>query len=291
MEAADSDRPALEPAAEAGAAPMEDGAEKPPERRQLGVRFQPEPPEPTQDGRLSAPALPGQSAVRGLSAEQATQLATEGATLLLMNVPPGTQVGIGLSAYAAGPKFCGIKMIPPGMHLVNYAAIDGAGGAASQMRGGFWLRLAARQVAVREWDAAAEDFVCVDGAQAKRYAGAVARHEFDARLGPYPFDVLRNWASLLRHVRDFGALRRLGVEEGKALWLLDSEEGDEVLEADPRLKVAAQERAAEMNVTTSMRYTPVPRHGHEAPNTGIPVTRVPAEVTAACMDQSSLMRR
>lgn len=47
-------------------------------------------------------------------------LLTQGATLILLDVPVGTDVGIDLKSWNTGDNFKGIKMIPPGVHLVHY---------------------------------------------------------------------------------------------------------------------------------------------------------------------------
>lgn len=48
------------------------------------------------------------------------RLFDEGAFLLILNVPPGTEFGIDLNTFRTGEKFMGIKMIPPGIHFVYY---------------------------------------------------------------------------------------------------------------------------------------------------------------------------
>jgi A1 cistron-splicing factor AAR2 len=52
--------------------------------------------------------------------ELAKSLLLEGATLVLMNVPVGTEFGIDLKSWTTGERFKGIKMIPPGIHMVYY---------------------------------------------------------------------------------------------------------------------------------------------------------------------------
>ena len=52
--------------------------------------------------------------------EVARQLFAEGAALVLLHVPEGTEFGIDYNSWRVGPKFMGIKMIPPGFHFVFY---------------------------------------------------------------------------------------------------------------------------------------------------------------------------
>lgn len=50
----------------------------------------------------------------------AQALLTQGATLILLDVPSGTDIGIDIKSWTVGPNFKGIKMIPPGIHFVHY---------------------------------------------------------------------------------------------------------------------------------------------------------------------------
>jgi len=50
----------------------------------------------------------------------AQALLTQGATLILLDVPAGTDVGIDIKSWNVGQNFKGIKMIPSGIHFVHY---------------------------------------------------------------------------------------------------------------------------------------------------------------------------
>jgi AAR2 protein. len=50
----------------------------------------------------------------------ALRLLLEGATLLILDVPLGTEFGIDLKSWNTGKKFKGVKMIPPGLHYIYY---------------------------------------------------------------------------------------------------------------------------------------------------------------------------
>ena len=52
--------------------------------------------------------------------QQAQKLYEEGAFLVLLDVPQNTEIGIDYNSWQSGPKFMGIKMIPPGIHYVYY---------------------------------------------------------------------------------------------------------------------------------------------------------------------------
>lgn len=50
----------------------------------------------------------------------AQTLLMQGATLVLLDVPMGTDIGIDIKSWNTGVNFKGIKMIPPGIHFVHY---------------------------------------------------------------------------------------------------------------------------------------------------------------------------
>ena len=52
--------------------------------------------------------------------DTAQVLFREGATFVLMGMPEGSEFGIDYNSWAVGPKFRGVKMIPPGVHFIYY---------------------------------------------------------------------------------------------------------------------------------------------------------------------------
>ena len=54
-----------------------------------------------------------------LTPEQARELNSRGATLLLLDVPVRTQLGFDYLTFTTADKFKGIKMLPPGPHLLH----------------------------------------------------------------------------------------------------------------------------------------------------------------------------
>ena len=52
--------------------------------------------------------------------EKARILFDQGAMFLLLNFPEGSEFGIDNYSWTVGPKFRGIKMIPPGIHFIYY---------------------------------------------------------------------------------------------------------------------------------------------------------------------------
>ncbi|GMP27452.1 hypothetical protein CsSME_00003441 [Camellia sinensis var. sinensis] len=69
--------------------------------------------------------------------ETALGFVKHGATLLLLDVPPHTLVGIDTQMFSVGPAFKGIKMIPPGPHFLYYSPSNREGNEFSPIIGFF----------------------------------------------------------------------------------------------------------------------------------------------------------
>ena len=59
-----------------------------------------------------------------------------------------------MQSFTVGPQFKGVKMLPPGPHLISYNASGSSSDFAPTIS--FYAHLAPRQVLVRRWDAAEE---------------------------------------------------------------------------------------------------------------------------------------
>ncbi|KAF5890448.1 protein AAR2, partial [Clarias magur] len=120
----------------------------------------------------------------------------EGATLVLLGVPEGTELGLDYKTWGVGPRFRGVKMIPPGIHFLHYSPVNPQGGELGPKRGVF-LSLKPRQVLLAHWDKNEEDldFSASENADEVSRVRAGLR-ELDLYLGPYPYDTLRKWVSL-----------------------------------------------------------------------------------------------
>ena len=55
--------------------------------------------------------------------DTARVLFREGAVLLFLDMPEGSEFGIDYNSWTVGPKFRGVKMIPPGIHYIYYRYI------------------------------------------------------------------------------------------------------------------------------------------------------------------------
>jgi hypothetical protein len=89
-----------------------------------------------------------------LDPDQARQLATAGAALLLLDVPEGTLLGIDQQVFAVGPRFKGVKLVPPGVHFLSYQATARDGRVSPAVS--TFLVLKGGDVAVRRWSPADE---------------------------------------------------------------------------------------------------------------------------------------
>ena len=92
-----------------------------------------------------------------MDSEVAKHLHADGATLIVFDVPEGTEFGIDYFSWNAGPRFKGVKMIPPGLHFIYYSAVNRGGQTAP--RTGMFLYSKRQDILVLKWDATAEDVV------------------------------------------------------------------------------------------------------------------------------------
>eukprot|EP00890_Picochlorum_soloecismus_P002537 jgi/Picsp_1/3284/NSC_06124-R1_a1 cistron-splicing factor aar2 len=59
--------------------------------------------------------------------EESQHLEVLGGTLVVLDMPPGSAVGVDQHVYTVGDKFRGVKHVPPGTHVLSYAAHGGEG--------------------------------------------------------------------------------------------------------------------------------------------------------------------
>ncbi|KAK6128540.1 hypothetical protein DH2020_037715 [Rehmannia glutinosa] len=131
--------------------------------------------------------------------ETALEFVKHGATLLLLDVPQYTLIGIDTQMYSSGPNFKGIKMIPPGIHFIYYSSSNREGSEFSPFVG-FFIDAKASQVIVRKWDQKEERFVKLSDEEEERYSDAVKRLEFDNQLGPYALSQYGDWKHLSNYI-------------------------------------------------------------------------------------------
>jgi len=165
----------------------------------------------------------------------------QGATVLLLDLPPSALAGINLLSFTTTPRFKGIKHLPPGLHFVFASSTS-----SLSIRHGAWFRVArtnAIQLFVQRWDAAKEELVCVtaqpellqwranlgsiwrDGLTPYRQSAGGAAGRTD---GGEEVVETQDWDDLTSHVSDAVLSRVLGggaaqeQQQQQELWKLTS---------------------------------------------------------------------
>ncbi|XP_030942791.1 protein AAR2 homolog isoform X2 [Quercus lobata] len=123
----------------------------------------------------------------------------QGVTLLLLDVPQYTLLGIDTQMFSVGPAFKGIKMIPPASHFLYYSSSTRDGKDFSPIIG-FFIHAAPSEVIVRRWDQQQERLVKVSEEEEERYCQAVKSLEFDRQLGPYNLSQYGDWKHLSNYI-------------------------------------------------------------------------------------------
>lgn len=162
--------------------------------------------------RGRAPPLPLVMAGPRADPELAKRLFFEGAAVVVLGVPEGTEFGIDCNSWTAGPRFRGVKMVPPGVHFVHCSAARSGGGAETGPRAGRFLCLRPRQVRALRWEPGSEELR--EAALEEEEALGRDLREMDAFFGPYPYETLKKWISLSGFVGE-AAVERLRPESGQ----------------------------------------------------------------------------
>ncbi|KVH92402.1 A1 cistron-splicing factor, AAR2 [Cynara cardunculus var. scolymus] len=134
-----------------------------------------------------------------MDADTALELVKKGAALLFLDVPQHTLLGIDTQMFSVGPNFKGIKMIPPGPHIIYYSSSNRGGSEFSPMIG-FFIDLNPSEVIIRKWDQRGERLVKVSEEEEERYTLAVQGLEFDRYLGPYTLSQFGEWKMLSNYI-------------------------------------------------------------------------------------------
>ncbi|KAG0344856.1 a1-alpha2 repression [Podila humilis] len=158
-----------------------------------------------------------------------------GAILLVLDAPQNQlEFGIDVNCWNTGPKFKGIKIIPPGAHFVYYSLhtsknkptepqdesgtmeVTEGGPTGGDVRIGFWHVFESGEVVVMKWNAYNEEMELeTDKEQIARYKAGI--EEFDQFLGAYPLlppeSTYPAWVKISNHIQK-NTISRVFVDRG-----------------------------------------------------------------------------
>ncbi|XP_051156786.1 protein AAR2 homolog [Leptopilina boulardi] len=130
--------------------------------------------------------------------EIAKRLLTEGSTVVMLNVPKGTDFGIDIKSWNTGENFRGIKMIPPGFHYVHYSAVDKFGEISPRIGFIRWFKKA--EFIVKRWDTKEETLSSEPVPEETIQSLKDNLLDLDRYLGPYPYDTWKQWQELTNRI-------------------------------------------------------------------------------------------
>ncbi|XP_021919236.1 protein AAR2 homolog isoform X2 [Zootermopsis nevadensis] len=222
----------------------------------------------------------------------ARRLVLEGATLVFLDVPRGTEFGIDMKSWNTGEKFRGVKMIPPGFHYVYYNAVDSEGDTAPRI--GFVHNFKKSEFLVKKWDSAIED---ISSAEVSFEELSRIREDLlnlDRFLGPYPFDVWKRWKDLTSKVTD-NLVSRIIPQSGQirsALELISCDykpsSGDAPAQKRRSRPITEEER--EEHLLPQLKPAPgTELRFIEFPERNFPEGSTPAEITHHSLDSTYVL--
>lgn len=136
-----------------------------------------------------------------LNQEDARRLLLEGGTLLVLDVPEGTNFGIDLKSWETGERFKGVKMIPPGLHFVYHSAVGQHGDTAPRI--GFVHNFKKGEIVLKKWDEEAGEIdhsKTVTDEELQRIRANI--YDVDRFLGPYPYEIWDKWKMLSEKITE-----------------------------------------------------------------------------------------
>ncbi|KAK7884191.1 hypothetical protein WMY93_027314 [Mugilogobius chulae] len=223
----------------------------------------------------------------------ARNLFAEGATLVLLGVPRGTELGIDCKTWQVGPKFRGVKMIPPGLHFLHYSSVNSPScGTEIGPKTGLFLKLKPREILLANWDAKEEDLDFSASKNEEEVSKIRANlQELDPHLGPYPYDVMRKWVSLTDRLNDEVA-NKLQPLSGRICAFSDVIPELQLTHTKDRAEQPRNDKACEsmregldrlpkmkQREGTELRFSDIPKKTY-------PPGATPAEITQCSMDHS-----
>ena len=214
---------------------------------------------------------------------RAKTLFKEGAFLIVLDVPEGTEFGIDWNSWTTGPKFKGVKMIPPGIHFVFYSAVSKFDGAPAP-RTSFFHTFKSQEIVVKRWHAKDEELVDESKTTDEIKVIKANLQDLDKNLAPYPYDTLKKWVSMSNNI-SIDIIKKCSPENGvihSVLELMpekqrknDSPSSSQVVDKDGLPCMTANPRSV-------IRFTKVPDKWY-------PVDATPREISKHSMDSSYIL--
>ena len=221
----------------------------------------------------------------------AQRLLVEGAVLVVLNVPIGTEFGIDLKSWNTADHFKGIKMIPPGFHYVHYSAVNEFGEATPKI--GFLHIFKKSEFLVKQWDAKEEELSSEDVPEETVERLKDNLKDLDRFLGCYPYDVWKQWKELTNHITS-AVVERCSPICGFVRSALELEHCSDALR--PRGGTSSPKRRRTGGLTIEEKEKELlpdmkPRPGtelrlSEIPDKHYPDGASPTEITKYCLDAS-----
>jgi len=175
--------------------------------------------------------------------EVAQRLFAEGGTIVLKNVPVGTEFGIDMNSWTTGPKFLGVKMIPPGVHFIYFSAVNVKEGMISP-RTGFFHNFTRGELVVRRWKEDTENLVD-DVPKEDQLNMKQDLKNLDKNLGVFPYQSWKKWIPLSNRI-DQPIIDRLMPDGGEicsvSATIQDKEQDQSSQELDQELQPESQIR-------------------------------------------------
>ena len=130
-----------------------------------------------------------------MNQEKAQVLFKEGAFLILLDVPHGTEFGIDWKTWTTAERFKGLKMIPPGIHFISYNAVSKFDGSIAP-KTGFFYNFKQQEIVVKKYNKNLEmiEDCCLNDDELKNIKSNL--QDLDRDLAAYPYDMLRKWVSM-----------------------------------------------------------------------------------------------
>ncbi|XP_034643669.1 protein AAR2 homolog isoform X1 [Trachemys scripta elegans] len=144
----------------------------------------------------------------------AKRLFFEGATVVILNMPEGTEFGIDYNTWHVGPRFRGVKMIPPGIHFFHYSSVNRCNTKETGPRTGFFLSLQQRDLQILHWNSLNEEVDLTPASEEEIEIMRSNLQEMDKFLGPYPYETLKKWISLTNFISE-PVMKKLQPESGQ----------------------------------------------------------------------------